>query len=97
MKRIKTITSHVGVFRWLLSETSGDPIAWQARCQANGIPSPYAFGPTKAVYDWNGRAVVYFEVRHKRFEIYEVPASMMRFATDEEAADYEISQLRKSA
>lgn len=95
MKRIKTITSHVGLFRWL-SEVETKPVAWLARVQCEHIPSPYASGPSKAILDWNGRSVVYFETRHKRYEVFEVPAELLRFKTDAEATDWHIRYCRKA-
>ena len=95
MTKIKTITSHTGLSRWL-AETS-DPIAWITRASCAHIPSPYASGPSKAVMDWNGRQVVYFEVRHKRYEVYEVPSTIQRFATDGEATDQHIRMTTSSA
>ena len=91
MKRLKTITSHAGYARWL-AETSEQPISWIARCDTTSIPSPYAYSPSTGVYRWNDHDVVSFEVRHKRYEIYEVPAGIQRFATDELATDRHIKR-----
>jgi hypothetical protein len=89
MERIKVITSHAGLARWL-AETSEEPIGFLARADVADIPSPYAYSPTKAIYDWNGRAVVWFETKHKRYEVFAVPAELRRFATDEEATEAHI-------
>ena len=93
MTKIKTITSHTGLSRWL-AETSEDPVAWLARAQCANIPSPYAYSPSKAIIEWKGKQVVYFEVSHKRYEIFEVPAGMLRFKTDDEATDWHINNTR---
>jgi hypothetical protein len=95
LTKIKTITSHVGLQRWLL-ELSEDPVAWLARVQVEEIPSPYAYSPSKAIYDWNGRKVVWFETRHKRYEVFEVPATLLRFKTDAEATDWHIRFSKKT-
>lgn len=81
MKRIKTITSYTGLARWL-AEVSDEPVTHLMREQVAHIPSPYAYSPTVLVWDWNGRNVVYFETRHKRYEVFEVPADMLRCKAD---------------
>lgn len=89
MKRLKTITSYSGLARWL-AETADETVAWIARVQVEEIPSPYAYSPTKAILDWNGKQVIYFETSHKRYEVFEVPANLLRFKTDAEATDWHI-------
>jgi hypothetical protein len=96
MNRIKTITSHVGLGRWL-SETNETPIGYLARCQCEHIPSPYAYSPSVRILDWNGRPCVYFEVRHKRYEVYEVPQELLRFKNDDDACNWHLRFCRKSA
>jgi hypothetical protein len=86
MNKIKTMTSHTGLSRWLAETT--DANAYLARAQVKDIPSPYRYSPVKEILDWNGRKVVWFETRHKRYEVFEVPADMLRFKTDEEATNY---------
>lgn len=96
MKRIKTITSHVGLSRWL-GETADEPIAWLARVQVEDIPSPYVYSPSVQILDWNGKPVIYFETRHKRYEVFEVPANLLRFKTDDAATDWHVRFSRKAA
>lgn len=72
MKAIKTITSHAGLARWLA--TVEDTEFLVDRKVFAGIPSPYAYSPVKPVYVWNGKNVVWFETRHRRYEVFEVPA-----------------------
>ena len=96
MQRIKTITSYTGLARWL-AETSTEPIAWLARGQVDEIPSPYYASPTVSIHDWNGRAVIYFETRHRHYEVFEVPAELLRFKSDEEAADLHLLFCRAAA
>ena len=67
-------------------------MAYLARLQVNDIPSPYAYSPTKDVYSWKtarhpeGQMVMWFETRHKYFEIFEVPKSFSPIFNTEEAA-----------
>jgi hypothetical protein len=94
MQRIKTINSHVGLARWL-SEVAEAPIGFLARVQTEPIKSPYAYSPSVQILDWNGRSVIYFETAHKRYEIFEVPANLLRFATDQEATDWHIRFMKR--
>ena len=96
MTKIKTINSHVGLSRWL-AELSEEPIAYLARVQVEDIPSPYAYSPTKDIWEWNGKAVVWFETRHKHYEVYEVQPELLRFKTEQEACDWHIRYSRKTA
>jgi hypothetical protein len=96
MKRIKTIVSYRGLSRWL-SEVSDTPVAWLARVQVEEIPSPYAYSPSVCVLDWNGRKVIYFETRHKHYEVFEVPAELLRFKSDQEATDWHVRFSRKAS
>lgn len=95
MKRIRTITSHSGLARWL-AETSDEPIAYLARCQVEEIRSPYAYSPSVSILDWNGRAVVWFETSHRRYEVFEVPAELLRFKSDEAATDWHIRYSKRA-
>jgi hypothetical protein len=81
LKRIKRITSHTGYCRFL------------AECEVNGfevgviprqpdIPSPYAYSPEWAVYQWSGKKVVIRETAHRQYDVFEVPAEMVRPASD---------------
>lgn len=88
-KRLKTITSYAGHARWW-SEIADKPLGYLARCQCAHIPSPYAYSPSVQILDWKGRAVIQFEVSHRRYEVYEVPAGLVRFASDDLATDYQI-------
>jgi hypothetical protein len=86
-KKIKTITSHVGLSRWL-AEVDQQPTGYLARVQCEEIPSPYAYSPVKFILNWNGREVIEFETSHRRYEVFEVPSNMLRFKTEEEATDW---------
>jgi hypothetical protein len=88
LHRIKTINSHSGLARWLseIDETG----TWLARVQIEEIPSPYSYSPTTPVYDWNGQKVVWFETRHKHYEIFALPAELLRFKTEDAAIDWHI-------
>lgn len=98
LKRIKTIASYRGLAQWLAElENDGMPAAWLARVQVEEIPSPYAYSPTKPILVWQGRCVVYFETRHRHYEIFEVPATLLRFSDEEKATSWHIRFSRKPA
>jgi hypothetical protein len=89
MQRIKTIRSYNGLATWLAG-VSDRPTVYLARVQCEEIPSPYAYSPSVRVLNWLGRSVVYFETSHRRFEVFEVPANLLRFKSDQEATDWHI-------
>jgi hypothetical protein len=89
-KKLKTITSYVGLGRWL-SETEEDGAGWLACCDIPWLASPYHYSPTKMILKWNGKNVIYSEVSHKRYEVYEVPAEAYRYKSDEEATDHHVA------
>lgn len=93
LPRLKTISSHAGYARWI-AETSDEPVAYIARVSVADIPSPYAYSPCKAVYEWKGKRVVSFETAHKRFEVFEVPADWTVFPSDEAATNHHIAATR---
>lgn len=85
MKRIKTINSHTGLARFLAeveSREDGERV-FLAREHTKHIPSPYRYSPSTSVYRWNGKNVVWFETRHKRYEVFEVPASLPLLTAEE--------------
>ena len=81
MKKLKTMNSHAGLARWL-AEVSEEPVAYVPRKAFASVPSPYAYSSTKAVFRWNGKEVVWFETRHRHYEVFEVPAEMERFRSE---------------
>jgi hypothetical protein len=83
----QTLNSYTKLSMWL-EEVSEEPHAWLARAQVKQIPSPYAYSPTKGVYSWNGKNVVWFETKHRHFEVFEVPADLPTFISDEDATAY---------
>jgi hypothetical protein len=85
LTKIKTIRTHVGLSRWL-AEVSEEPIGYLARCQVADIPSPYAYSPTKPVWNWNGKDVIWSETKHRHYEVFEVPAEFGVFRTEEAAS-----------
>lgn len=93
LTKIKTITSHAGHARFL-SECDEQTVGYLAKSQVADIPSPYAYSPSKAILRWNGKDIVVFETRHKRFEVFEVPATMIRYSTDELATEAHIVATR---
>lgn len=102
LKRIKQINSHVGHARFLAEcdlDDDGDFIVagYLARVQVEEIPSPYAYSPSKEIWMHNGRKVILFETRHRHYEVFEVPANMLTFKTDEAATDWHIRFSKRSA
>lgn len=77
-KRIKTITSHVGLARFL--DEAPDAGFYIARDE--NIPSPYAYSPTHTVYAWKGKNVIVVETSHKRYEVFEVSPATPRLPRD---------------
>ena len=93
MKRLKTITSHSGLARWL-AEVSDEPVSYAPRCVTAAIPSPYRYSPVAPVYLWRDRPVVWFEVAHKRYQIFEAPE--LTFTSERAATDYHIGNMKTS-
>lgn len=74
LRKLKTIRSHSGHARFL-AECSEDVAGTVASSE---VPrDAYHFSPDRSVYVWNGRTVVILEARHRCFEVWEVPASMV--------------------
>lgn len=80
--RVKRITSHTGISRFL------------AECQQVGfiprdrsIPSPYAYSPTHTVYrDSRERCVFIVETMHKRYDVFECASGVFKRQTEAEQA-----------
>ncbi len=69
IRRVKVVTGHTALSRFM-SEFSDEPIGYIPR--QSQIPSPHSFSPVEVVYDWGGRSVFVHEVRHMRYEVYEI-------------------------
>jgi len=89
MKRLKTIKSYTGHARFI-AETIPTR-SYLARCQIEHIPSPYRYSPSVEILLWKGRDVVWFETRHRNYEVYQIPANMARFKSDDEATDHHVT------
>lgn len=93
--KIKTINSQAGIFRFL-DECDEKEVGYVARKQVWHIPSPYAYSPVKRVLAWNGKTdglhwkkkIVWFETRHRHYEVFEIPDDFQVFSTDEEAEEF---------
>ena len=97
LTKLKTIRSHVGLARFL-AECEGDPetpVGWLARVQVADIPSPYRYSSTTPIELWNNKLIVWFEVAHKKYEIYEVPANFLKFATENAAEAWNFKYSKK--
>jgi hypothetical protein len=92
MVRVKRITSHVGVSRFLgQRETVGFIV------RQRDIPSAYASGPTHLVFaDPKHTGIIVVETRHKTYDVFAVPPELTVFATDAEATEAFMAALRAS-
>lgn len=81
VRRIKRITSHVGLSRYLsYVETTGKVIL-----RIPSIPSPYAYAPDHQVYrDEQGRNVIVVETAHKQYDVFQVPNEIPLLAPEAE-------------
>jgi hypothetical protein len=70
-KRIKVITSHAGLARFL-AECDEPPIDAAFIPTPRDIPSPYAHSPSTFVYLWGDLRVFWKEISHKRYEVYQL-------------------------
>ena len=69
-EKIKTITSNVGLGRYM-DDLSSEPAGEIPRIK--DIPSPYASGPTHMVYrHHNGTKVFIVETKHKHYEVFKI-------------------------
>jgi hypothetical protein len=90
LTRVKRITSHVGLGRFLRERESVGFIVRQ-----RDIPSPYASSPTHLVYrDPTHGPVIVVETRHKTYDVFAVPPALTVFATDEEATEAFMATLK---
>lgn len=65
-RRLRVVIGHSGLARFM-AEIEG-PIGSVPR----EVPTPYAYGPTHAVWSWRGVPVVIAETRHRRHEVFRV-------------------------
>jgi len=82
-RKIKTLTSYAAHARFL-AQTEDAPAGVIG---SSFLPAsePYRYSRTKEVLvDYDGRNVVVLEVAHKRYEVWEVPAGLVRPATEED-------------
>lgn len=81
-KVLKTARTY-GDFGALRRAMSDEPIGYIPRVK--DIPSPYASSPTDLVYDWDGKKVITREVKHKVFQVLEVPADVKIYKDEDDA------------
>lgn len=73
VKRIKRITSHVGLSRYMDTLADTNHIIDRIR----EIPSPYAYSPEHIVYRTpEGQYVFIVETAHKTYDVFLVPATI---------------------
>ena len=87
MRTLKTITSHSGLARFYSGVYGAvQESGWVRRLP---VPTPYASGPTHAVYTWRSQSVIIAETAHRRYEIIRVPSDALIFPREAEAlADF---------
>lgn len=90
MKRLKTITSYAGCARFWAECKS--QTRWMARNHCP-VRTPFSSGPSVAIVEWQGKPVWLAETSHKRYEVWEVDAGLVRNSVTE--ADEE--QLKPTA
>ncbi len=74
-KRIKRITSHVGLSRYLSYVTNTD----QEIPRIKEIPSPYVYSNVHIVYlDEQGRKVFVVETAHKQYDVFLAPLDALQ-------------------
>ena len=78
MKRIKVIIGYAASARFH-ANVSETPIGYIPR---QPIPSPYSYGPSHVVWNWTGRPIIIVETRHRRYEVFAVPPSMIEPSED---------------
>ena len=80
VKRIKRITSHVGLSRFM--ETLDLTLFVTPRIAA--IPSPYAYSPTHAVYQMKRPGlmpihIIIVETKHKQYDVFDASTLPLQF------------------
>jgi hypothetical protein len=70
LRRIKVLTGYAQHARFLAETTDMERAYEVPTCP--DIPSPYAFSATKHVMAYKGFAVVVYETRHRRYEVFAV-------------------------
>ena len=73
MKRIKVINGYAASARFH-ANVSEQPLGYIAR---QPIQSPYCSGPSHVVWDWAGQSIIIVETKHRRYEVFAVPPSMI--------------------
>lgn len=95
LKRIKKITSYTGHARFLAECEDTD--RYIARCDVADVPSPYRYSPSVEILRYQDKEVVWFETRHRHYEVFEVPRELLRFKSHDEATDWHVRCSRKMA
>lgn len=89
LKKIKTITSYAkrGAFYGEL-DNRAKIIGYVPR----QVHTPYASGPTHAVYSYKGKPIIIAEIAHKTYRVFEVDAADVR----KTEAEIERAMMRKA-
>jgi hypothetical protein len=83
---LRTERSHTGHAR-MIATVGEEPVGYIRRSDAADIPSPYAYSAVWNVYrrESDGKQVLIKETSHRCFKMYEVPASVTVYLTEDEA------------
>ena len=73
MERVKVINGYSADARFY-AELGKDIGYIPRQCQ---IPSPYAYSPVHIVSRWKNKNVIHVETKHRRYEVFEIPAEMI--------------------
>ena len=79
-KRLRVFSSHSGYWKWCDESRKKVGVIQTPEW----LSSPYMSSPTKLVSEWRGHNVIASEVRHRRYEVYEVPTGTRIFINERE-------------
>jgi len=82
MQRLKVFNSHSGHAGYC-AEASKQ----LGYIERPDIPSPYAYSPSKPVFEWHDKPTICVETRHRRFEVFLVPPYTKIWRTDKLATE----------
>ena len=78
MKRIKVINGYAASARFH-ANVSEQPLGYIAH---QPIESPYSYSPSHVVLNWGGKPIIIVETKHRRYEVFAVPPSMIEPSED---------------
>ncbi len=88
LKRIKRLSGYQAMARFH-REIDNLNIGYIAR--QLDISDPFRYSPAWGVMRWHGRNVTVVETKHRKFDVFEVPATMIEASEERILADLAIS------